>query len=127
EFLAPAKRYFIHRVGTEYVLCIEETVGPVSARIIEVLVVGIRGGRLRSPVAVVAAVIRRALGERVSDLVFQSTRVAFLEDGLKRIVFHASRGSSARDLGDIRLERGIAREICTSQGAWRSCTSAVGE
>ena len=47
--LAATERDFIDRVAAEHVLGVEEAVRPVSPRIVQVLVVRVRRGRLRSP------------------------------------------------------------------------------
>src|SRR5437660_873200 len=81
ELLAMTKRYLVDRVAAEYVLGIEIAGRIVSSWIVEVLIIRIRGNSLgTSPGAVVAAVVRHALGERVCDLVLQSVGITLLED-----------------------------------------------
>src|SRR6266851_1972653 len=63
-----------------------------------------------SPGAVVAAVVRHALGEGVCDLVLDSVAIAVLEDRLKSIILHRPDRSRTRDLRNIRLEGRISRE-----------------
>src|SRR6266849_6144295 len=96
ELLAVAERYVVYRVGAEYVLGIEVARRIVSSWIVEVLIIRIRGNPLRtSPGAVVAAIVRHALGEGICDLVLQSTGIAFLEDRLKSVIFHLADGGCA--------------------------------
>src|SRR6267143_2675258 len=112
EFLAVAEWYLVYRIGAEYVLGIEIAWRIVSSWIVEVLIIRIRRNSLRaSPGAVVAAVVRHALGERVCDLVLESAGIAFLEDRLKSVIFHLPDRSRTRDLRNIRLEGRISREV----------------
>src|SRR5712671_669791 len=118
EPLAVTEWYLVYRIGAEYVLGIEIAWRIVSSWIVEVLIIRIRGNSLRtSPGAVVAAVVRHALGERVCDLVLQSAAIAFLEDRLKGVIFHLPNGSRTRDLRYIFLESRISREENARRGA----------
>ena len=91
ELLASTKWYVINRVGAEYVLGVEIARRIISTRIVEVLIIGVSWYTLRrTPSTVITAVVRHAFGEGVSDLIFQTTRIALLEHSLKSVVLHLS-------------------------------------
>src|SRR5216683_575047 len=116
--LAAAERYLVYRIGAEDMLGIEVTWRIVSSRIVEVLIIRIRGNSLgTSPGAVVAAVVRHTLGECVCDLILEATGIAFLENRLKSVVLHLPDGGRTRNLRNIILEGRISREEDTRRRA----------
>ena len=73
-----AEGNFVDRVCRQYIPGIEKTLSPVGLWIIKVLIVRIGRISLRSPVAVVSAVVGAAPRESIRYLVLQTVREALL-------------------------------------------------
>ena len=77
-----AERYVIDHVAAKQMLYVEEAGRIVRSRVVQILVIGIRWCRPRSPIAVIAAVVGHAFGVGVCHLIVQPVQIAFLEDCL---------------------------------------------